>query len=470
MNPSTKTAYGALSWAGISLSLLVSSLAIQADEAPSIDLYRIPDANEAQLERIPKNLARWHMGASLILTENDQFQRIQVPDVGFFDESVFLSDNSALTFSISRGEHNYIIDFGQFMTVSRFFLTNESAAGSLQLLSCDTLEPVDSQKWLPLTKVVEFDKGVIPSVAFAEAETRYMMVRFNIVNEGLIGNFGATGPLSINQTKITFGKGEEDDEVQKVQSPLIDYDFAGAHTGSRVLFVSGGSVDQIFNLLDEDPSTNYNFPAGEECILILDLRKATQMRSISSQFNTPVDGTLQIYMTDTLPSRYKSKGSVEVATVTSPQGMIERAELAAIGSGYQAILAKQEAYELVSVPESYFLDIEDSYKAYVTPDNHSAMQIMDDLEKRYVIYRFTPGAAEQPSIQNAKFIPGETAAGVRQAQSGPMSFGSIQVIGDVQFDDIILTQDDNPIPPVGSAPPKDPPILQEPPEVTTQSN
>jgi len=440
-----------------------ASSSLNAAEEPSVDRYRVPDASESQLDAIPKNLARWHMGASLILTENDQFQRIQVPDVGFFDESVFLSDNSALTFSISRGEHNYIIDFGQFMTVSRFFLMNESAAGSLQLLSCDTLEPVNSEKWRPLTTVVEFDKGVIPSIAFSEVETRYVMVRFNIITEGLIGNFGATGPLTINQTKIEFGKGEEDDEVQKVQSPLIDYDFAGAHTGTRVVYVSGGSIADIFNLMDEDPTTNYNFPAGEESILILDLRKATQMRTVTSQFNTPVSGTLQVYMTDTLPTQYQLKDRISVATKTDSDGMVERLQHAASGSNYDYILASEKNYELVSVPESYFMEIEDSFKAYVTPDNHSTMQLMDDLEKRYVIYRFTPGPADQPSIQTAKFVPGASQLRTQQAQSGPMSFGSIQVIGDVEFDDIVLTQDDNPIPAVGGTPPKDPPIIGDPP-------
>lgn len=234
MYPPTKTAYGMLSLAGIILSLLVSHTVMQADGFSGIKLYRAPQDNA---ERIPENLARWHMGASIILTENDQFQHIHVPDVGFFDESVFLSDNSALTFSISRGEHNYIIDFGQFMTISRFFLTNKSAAGSLQLLSSDTLEPVDNKKWQPLTKVVEFVKGVLPSVAFAEAETRYMMVRFKIAYAGLIGNFGATGPLTINHTKVTF------DEVQELKSPLIDFEFASAHTSSRGPFVSGGPED-----------------------------------------------------------------------------------------------------------------------------------------------------------------------------------------------------------------------------------
>ena len=180
---------------------LFSGSAASAQSSDTVDLYRVPEATPEMLERIPKNLARWHMGATLVLVKEDQFQRIQVPDVGYFDESVFLSDNSALTYNIEVGQHDYIIDLGQFMRVSRFFLNNQSAAGTFELMSSDTLEDVDSRFWVKLSDPIDFEKGVIPSVTFPEVETRYILVRFKIDSAGTIGNFGATGPL-----KITLGK------------------------------------------------------------------------------------------------------------------------------------------------------------------------------------------------------------------------------------------------------------------------
>lgn len=142
------------------------------------------------------------MGATLVLVKDEQLQRIQVPDVGYFEESVFLSDNSALTYKIAEGAHNYIIDLGQFMSVSRFFLNNQSAGGNFALYSSDTLEEVESGKWATLTQAVNFNRGVIPSITFPEIETRYILIRFNIDKPGLIGNFGATGPLNITQAEF----------------------------------------------------------------------------------------------------------------------------------------------------------------------------------------------------------------------------------------------------------------------------
>ncbi len=215
MSKSTPTAskiISALFFAGVALILNTST---QAQLAPSINLYRVAGADEQQLQRIPKNLARWHMGATLVLVKDEQFLRIQVPDVGYFDESVLLSDNSALTYTIAQGQHDYIIDLGQFMRVSRFFFNNESAAGTMQIMSSDSLDPLNSGKWVKLTEPAAFNQGVIPSTTFTEVDTQYLLVRFNIIEPGRIGHFGATGSLNITQEKIQVGKDEESEATIK---------------------------------------------------------------------------------------------------------------------------------------------------------------------------------------------------------------------------------------------------------------
>ncbi|MEM7791197.1 MAG: hypothetical protein AAF546_07340, partial [Verrucomicrobiota bacterium] len=161
----------AVSFAALLISL-VNTTATSLSQ--TVELYRVPDATPQQLESIPKNLARWHMGATLVLIENGQFQRLQVPDVAYYDESVFLSDNAALTYKIASGRHDYIIDLGQFMRVSRFFMNNESATGSVTLKSSDTLEQINSSKWIPLGQPFNFSKGAIPAINFSEIETRYL--------------------------------------------------------------------------------------------------------------------------------------------------------------------------------------------------------------------------------------------------------------------------------------------------------
>lgn len=198
-----------LLFAGIALTALAS----HAESNDSVAPDRLPEPSPRDLERVSKNLARWHMGATLVLVKDKQFQRVQVPDVGYFEESVFLSDNSALTYKIAQGNHDFIIDLGQFMRVSRFFLNNQSAGGYFSLAAADTLEPIENSQWVKLIQKVEFSKGVIPSATFPEIETRYIHVRFNIKDAGFIGNFGATGPPTITKAEFTLGKGEGSDEI-----------------------------------------------------------------------------------------------------------------------------------------------------------------------------------------------------------------------------------------------------------------
>lgn len=454
----------ALFLTGVALTLNTSTL---AQPAPSIDLYRVPDASEQQLERIPKNLARWHMGATLVLVKDEQFLRIQVPDVGYFDESVLLSDNSALTYTIAQGQHDYIIDLGQFMKVSRFFFNNESAAGTMQIMSSMSLDPLESGKWVKLTQPVAFNQGVIPSTTFAEVDTRYLLVRFNIVDPGRIGHFGATGPLNITQADFQIGKGEETEETIKAQSPIIDYDFGSAYTGSRIIYASGGTLDAIFNLQDDDPTTSHEFPGDEESIVIIDLRKKTQMRTIAANFSPGQPGTLQLYLTNHLPDEFTSDEQTGVATYTNELGHVERAELAAnYDSNFEVFMAAQQEQQIVRVPSDFFFDIEDSYSVELKGENTRIHHTFDEVERRYVIVRYIPESTKSDyKVQPAKYTPGAAELRIQRAQAAPapFSFGGISVVGDVPFDDLIFTMDgeQGPAGPPPPPPPPPPVILSE---------
>lgn len=434
-----------------------------AKSSNTVDLYRVPEATPEALEKIPKNLARWHMGASLVLIKDGQFQRIQVPDVGYFEESVFLSDNSALTYNIEEGQHSYIIDLGQFMQVSRFFLNNQSAAGSFELASSDTLEEIDSRFWVKLSDTVEFEKGVIPSITFPEVETRYIHVRFNIDTAGTIGNFGATGPLKITQAEFNVGKGESEEDVIKAKSPVLDYNFASGYTGTRIAYVSGGNIDEINNLLDEDPTTTYSFPSNEECVIIVDMRKETQIRTFAANYRSEMSGLVQVYMVDHLPSQFDNPEQIDVATIRDSEGNVVRAELAG-NNDYSHLLAASQPREVVRVPEDYFLSIADSYQARVSADEDRLVQLFDDLERRYVIFRFIPQTKQGNSeIQTAVYRPNVDQQSTYKAQSSGMTFGQIEVIGDVQFDDIFFTLEDEELQPSGPPdnPPSNPPVISQ---------
>lgn len=447
--------------AGVALS---SYNATHAESTKTVDLYRIPEATPEELGKIPKNLARWHMGATLVLVKDEQFQRIQVPDVGYFDESVFLSDNSALTYNIEAGQHDYIIDLGRFMRISRFFLNNQSAAGTFELLTSDTLEDLDSRFWVKLSDQVAFEKGVIPSVSFPEVETRYILVRFNIDSAGTIGNFGATGPLKITQAEFNIGKGESEEEVIQTQSPVLDYDFASGYTGTRIAYISGGPLKDINYLIDEDPTTSYPFPSTEECVIIVDMRKETQMRTFVANYHSEVPGLIQVYMVDQLPNYFENPEKIDVATYKRTDGSVARLELASNGDEFKYLMAAQKPREIVRVPADYFLSIEDSYQARVSADEDRYVQLFDDLERRYVIFRFIPEALTNGAkIQTAVYRPHSTGLNVQRAQSTGISFAQIEVIGQVEFDDIFFTMEAEGGEPGGPPedPPDDPPVISE---------
>ncbi|MGJ8640771.1 MAG: hypothetical protein ACSHYA_15385 [Opitutaceae bacterium] len=170
--------------------------------AGSIDAEKVHKVDSAQLNKsfsTPTNLARWHRGATLVLTSENSFRRITMPEIADFEQSVLLSSNSALSYKLPPGEHDFIIDLGAPKSLSRFFVNNHSAGGTFKLKTSNTLEPIGEDHWAPVTGSISFNKGVIPSVSFDETKARYILVQFTIEEEGAIGNLGATGSLSRTQ-------------------------------------------------------------------------------------------------------------------------------------------------------------------------------------------------------------------------------------------------------------------------------
>lgn len=164
-------------------------------------------------------------------------------------------------------------------------------------------------------------------------------------------------------------------------------------------------------------------------------------------------------MIDHLPSYFENLEQIDVATIRDAQGNVIRAELAD-NHNYHHLLAASSPREVVRVPETFFMQIEDSYEARVSAEEDRHVQLFDDLARRYVIFRFIPQPAQGGSdIQTAVYRPGIDDQSAHKAQSSGISFGLVEVIGDVQFDDIFFTMEAENAQPGG--PRENPPVISQ---------
>ncbi len=102
----------------------------------------------------------------------------------------------------------------------------------------------------------------------------------------------------------------------------------------------------------------------------------------------------------------------------------------------------------------------------ISANETRSVQIMDELERRFVIFRFVPDSVKQDThVQQAVYVPGSTQLSIQQAQASPsaISFGQVEVIGDVPFDELIFTMETEQGEPGGPPedPPDDPPVISE---------
>jgi hypothetical protein len=172
------------------LLLLILAFSSQIICAKPINAQR---TQESISQASARNLARWNMGATLILVKDEQFQRISVPELGDFEESIFLSSNAGLSYKIPHGSHNYIIDLGKTAQLTRFSLNNKSARGSFELFTATSLDQLDRPVWHDLQTPTAIIPGVLPAITLPEIEARYLLIRFEIETTGKIGHFNLFG-------------------------------------------------------------------------------------------------------------------------------------------------------------------------------------------------------------------------------------------------------------------------------------
>jgi len=119
-------------------------LPLQAEQKRK-PLMQIQDPSPEQLELLPKNLARWHLGAQLLLPKKSGgFEVYKPSQQDDFPSGILLQDDETAGVALEAGKHNFVIDLGRFQTVGRFSSTSFGATGSLVLRTSDTLQDLTS--------------------------------------------------------------------------------------------------------------------------------------------------------------------------------------------------------------------------------------------------------------------------------------------------------------------------------------
>lgn len=297
--------------------LLVTLPQYLAGQAPDIELHQLPPPDKAALAKVPKNVARWHMGTTLTRVADGTTIEPQTADT--FSEGALLADNETRTLDLPVGRTEYVMELAEFHKLSHAFLASNGAVGTISLAAADVALAPDSGEWLPLGSPTPFDPANPASLEFPVTEAKYVRITFDISEPGAVGNFTLQGTTSVAETPFNAEQYDIDQVKNLKEEETVAFDFASLHAGSSVSHVSGGDLGGAQAMIDDDTETAFTFPTSVNDAVMIQLNQTSLLDEISVLMDSG-PGTLKLYTFTALP---EGLDAGEGGVVTLPGGFFE---------------------------------------------------------------------------------------------------------------------------------------------------
>ncbi|WP_309398701.1 hypothetical protein [Cerasicoccus maritimus] len=400
-----------------------------------ISLIEVPQATQEELLDKQKNLARWHMGATLYDASEDFLNPITWQEADSTETiGVLMLDDPTGAFHVKPGEYRFVVDLNDFFTVTRFNFKNFTAKGSVQLFYSRSLEAPDASAWKSAAEPDAFTRNQVVSPKFLPFEARYIMAHLIIEEEGLIGNMGAFGDLSVAEVRMNEQKRDENiaaNTNRSTDSKPVKYNYASAHSDSRVSYVSSGDASQAIAMIDDDVESSYEFsPDDKENIVIVDLGDQREVNSVSMLFESG-PGTFDFYVVNKLPDDIQQmldeqteqnnakrealkakpdKGENDDMAMIFNHGQWEPLLLAQnnVGDALGSVVgfAGDTIFSTIALPGEFFSSLSPTVEQTVNGSDERFRINFSNLTGRYLIIRFvpTPGSGTNMKVYEVSLM------------------------------------------------------------------
>ena len=285
----------------IALPALAANLAFLLSPAAA------DDHNPAEAPNRAKNLARLNCGAHITWISGHGAQSVTESAAANPATNLLLDDNT-LNCRLTKGDNIFLIGLANISNLDRVTFINENhdLTGTVQLFVSDyRLNPNDN-RWTSTGRPMPFGKERLVSLPLAGVEGKYVKVLFKTDKAGTIAGIGLYG----QRTLASFAeqqhrlKGLASRVAYSTMEPIsrnnLNFNFANLYAQARVVWVSSGSKNTSDRMIDDDPTTGYDFaPNDPHPTAIVELSADERLRRVSAIYDTQ-RGRLDIYVLDSL--------------------------------------------------------------------------------------------------------------------------------------------------------------------------
>lgn len=385
-----------------------------APHGGSSQIVQIQNPSEEQLQLLPKNLSRWHLGAEILLPNpNGGFTRLTASDAVGHPVGPFLMDDETGAVDLNAGTHDFVIDLGDFYPLARFSSISFGAIGSIRVRASDVLTELNPERWVQLGREIEFSEEDVIDLRFPLTDTRFLWVQLDLENTSAFGTFNALGLMNLSNVAMrpaaTSGNNggvsmENAGNVDNAGQETAPYDYATLYSGARVTHVSSGDPRIANFLIDDDILTYYEFPHDPEgATFIIDLENERSLDYISLLMESG-PGTLELYFADELPFENpgdfpEDNGSLTYWShpATGRPLLLSASSNFSIASAYQ--FAQTSRFRTIDIPGDYLDSLPAPMSVGVTPGNGRVRIPVPNTKARYLIARWISESPIQQGLR-----------------------------------------------------------------------
>jgi hypothetical protein len=273
----------------------------------TLSIFAAPGPNSDESVNRAKNLARMNCGAQIeVITPDGRVTRVTPISPQNAEAAALIMDDDTVSCSLQEGETNFVIALPNTALLDRFTFLNENAAarGELRISVSNYRLPTNSAKWTPVEGTIPFSHKRMFDLSLLGVEAKFVKLSFRVEKKGRIAAVGLYGEQSLSefaarQSHIAFVSNTLRSDRA---ADRVNFNFANLYARARIVHVSSGPFAAAQKMIDDDPTTSFQFAATDpHPTVVLELSQAQRLHRVSTIYDMQ-SGRMDVFAMDSLRS------------------------------------------------------------------------------------------------------------------------------------------------------------------------